>query len=550
MPLATVGSPSMQSSSPTSVNKVRSLFKLKKLSPRSSPSPSPIIPALSARRPTLINSQTPAWELPQSWDEWNEMYAAGLIEVDGPPLPPSPCSATFQQPIASDTLFFHPSPSQSMHVKRSSRPISSSFGLHASKSGRPLSSQSFKGYGRNPELQEIHTPLKKLTLECHKRFGSSGVGVLVLDEGVFFQVAEVGRGITHLKKEATLSKHTMLRAQAGQYSPFVVLNLAQERQGSHSRTKGFYAGAPITIPSFDDPNILVTVGIFCLFEELPRISFGPAERDELQEFARKAGSEIVKWQDAKEAKEASRVTDMRKTSWDDSSCDEEEQLFGALLTAEDDSDSQKGSPREEGPADDDEECEPLTTTIPPAACRKQRGSLSRGPNVHARQASNLPEKVRNVLDLSTQLLSDSLSLDFCYVASISASSGSPGACNSPSLSGYSPSSPLMSPRPSAPSPITLLSTHNLPSSAPVFSHNLHTSLLASRSPSLIFNAENPSTLLSDEFTTGILYRIDECHVLAGFSTDPLRHFGKEDMAFIKHFAKDLRKWTEPICCTL
>lgn len=291
-------------------------------------------------------------------------------------------------------------------------------------------------------------------------------------------------------------------------------------------TRGFYAGVPITLPSVYDSAIEAPIGIFCLIDEAPRASFSDEDRRDLQELARRAGDEIQLWHESKEQKRLAEMS-LEKERWDREATGSVSSQGTVATTAP----SNAGSANEDALP---------TTDLSPTLCKtRRRGSASGRSGILMAFArplvDSLPDKTQSVLNLSTQLIGETLDFDFTYIARV--------APYSPTTPSSSPSLGSAFPVSSSPLGLTLISTHNLPSPPPTFSTALHISFLASTSSSLLYHAADPSVHPTDEFVAGLLWRIDDEHVLAGFSCDPRRVFTRSDRAFLGRFARDLEKWT-------
>lgn len=191
---------------------MRNMFSFVK-APRVNKRPALSRPASKEYRGPYINSKTPKKDLPQTWEEWNDAYskvrlrvigvvlaadtnAQGLIEFEDPPLPPAP-SSDAPKASFSELGFFIPPPHPNERRRQQS---SSAFRL--SQCEDLVGSHCYPVPGNNPELIEVHLPLRALTTEAMTRFGTNGVQVSILDEGMLFYLAEVGFGLGVLKRES------------------------------------------------------------------------------------------------------------------------------------------------------------------------------------------------------------------------------------------------------------------------------------------------------------------------------------------------------------
>ncbi|KAK4703334.1 hypothetical protein P7C70_g2886, partial [Phenoliferia sp. Uapishka_3] len=516
-------------SSPSPSLRIKKLFKFRKPN-QSVSAPSSPIPITLTRNPsriTPISSSTPPSELPKSWEEWGELYAEGLVEWEDPPLPPAPLN---EAPPGSFTeLGFYRAPAHRNEQQRQ-RTVSS---INLPQYKDLVGSHCYPAASNNPALLDVHGPLKKLTNYAHKRFGTNGVSCSVLDDGMLYYLAEVGFGLSTLKRETTLCSHTMLKAQTGNPSPFVCLNIEADWRFNQNDfavyTRGFYAGASIGLPSPYESEAVQPVGIFCLIDEAPRTTFSDLDREDLAELAKQAGIEIQKWLNAREEKRKAELEE-RKDKWMN-----ETGGLGVSKQAPDVAATKEAPTAEIGMR---------TTDRSPTLWRTKRRSGVGGSSSYKKASKftgQVSDKARTVFDLSTQLVGETLSLDFTYIAKISLPRVLPPSPLPGSFETYSaPSSPA-SLAPVSPH-LQIVSSHNLPLSS-IYSVPLHLSLLNSSSPSLLFHSQDPKLDQPDEFVAGLLWRIDDQHVLGAFSNDPRRTFSKNDRAFVGRFAEDLKKWT-------
>lgn len=254
-------------------------------------------------------------------------------------------------------------------------------------------------------------------------------------------------------RTATVCSHSQLKASCGHRDPLVVLNLAEDwrftRNNFGEYTGGFYAAAPIMLPApmGDDQNEYAA-GLFCIIDPKPRKEFSEADRLELENMADEASSEIKKYSQKQEAGRRQELGKIKVDKWKRSKLVRQVSEKGSLPTvsetttppqspplvqvengvrqmevadepAPEESIGAKAAINEE-PVESAEQHEQavdelsetgsqeLGTTEREPTYRRKRGRTG----VHAVQAE-LSTEIKSVFDLSTQLVGESLDLDFC-----------------------------------------------------------------------------------------------------------------------------------------
>lgn len=242
-----------------------------------------------------------------------------------------------------------------------------------------------------------------------------------------------------------MCSHTQLKASVGQRDPLVVLNLAEDwrfaRNNFGEYTGGFYAAAPIMLPApMGDEQEEYAAGMFCIIDPNPRKNFSESDRLELESMAEEASTEIKRYSQEQEAGRRQALTKVKKDKWKPSKLVRHVSEKGTLesvsevttppqsplLDQAEDVISIAGAASVPVPIADEEPAEPvkedvragdemsetssqeLGTTERDPTYRRKRGRTG----VHAAQAELSPE-VKSVFDLSTQLVGESLDLDFC-----------------------------------------------------------------------------------------------------------------------------------------
>ncbi|KAK4058177.1 hypothetical protein OIO90_000916 [Microbotryomycetes sp. JL221] len=413
----------------------------------------------------------------------------------------------------------------------------------------------------NPEDMLNHPALAKLAQQAREHFGTKGSTVSIMDDDLqrFFVDTAFGDAIC---------SHTQLKASAtGEKDPLVVLDISKDwrfKDNSFGEyTGGFYAAAPIMLPApMGDDVGSYPGGIFCVIDEKPRTKFSDEDRKFLEDLASSASAEIIKWNKEQEDKKRTSLKRKReefrrnklvknasqKSSLEmieeqstppqtpqlvdlshgfkqlgDSLDDNEVLGSGASSPAVVDDERRDSAPDSVSEAGSQELG---VTEVTPTFPRRRKG---RG-GVHA-TPQRLPSEIKSVLDLSTQLVGESLDLDFCYVIAVDLP-----------LSGGS--ARTMSER-----PIRLLSGHNIPMPAPLFDIDLHLEALTSQHNAILYN--NPSFQGEDgEFSTGLLVKVATLdstgYILGCFSENGRRVLSDTDYGFCRSFARDIASWVRKL----
>ncbi|KAK4054770.1 hypothetical protein OIV83_000694 [Microbotryomycetes sp. JL201] len=467
--------------------------------------------------------------------------------------------------LASDAKSTTSSSSESSSSRASTAPSST-------ESSASTSPSEYSDKENRPPAEDMlnHPALVKLAQQARDHFKTKGSTVSIMDHDLqrFFVDTAFG-GKPHVTRKDAICSHTQLKASAtGEKDPLVVLDISKDwrfKQNSFGQyTGGFYAAAPIMLPApMGDDVGSYPGGIFCVIDEKPRTQFSEEDRKYLEDLAASASEEIIKWnkeqedkkrRELKRKRESFRRNKLVKNASQKSSLESiEEQSTPPhspqLVSLEDgfkklgessdgleglgsaDGGSSNGASDERRDSVPDSVSEAGSqelgvTEVTPTFPRRRKG---RG-GVHA-TPQRLPPEVKSVLDLSTQLVGESLDLDFCYVIAVDLpTSGS-------------------SPRTMSERPIRLLSGHNMPMPAPLFDIDLHLEALTSQHTAILYS--NPDFKGDDgEFSTGLLVKVATIdstgYILGCFSENGRRVLSDTDYGFCRSFAGDIASWVRKL----
>ncbi|GAA5993979.1 hypothetical protein JCM5350_003515 [Sporobolomyces pararoseus] len=526
-------------------------------------------------RPPLhrLNSSSPASELPKTWAEWTLAYRQGLIDFNDPPEPPSDLHATEyatpggvlsaprpetevarQRAVDGIALLHHHNKKKnSTHHAPSSipdAPLDDKVKMIELDKEDEEEEDSF-----NPRELPTYTALEELAKKAQERFDVETASVSLMDRDQQLFLAKRGflppGDIAVVERQESCCSHTILKAvSTGEKEPLVVLDFSKDWRfktntfGDHG--SGFYAAAPIFLPSaLGDGEGDQAGGVFCVLGKSPRSNFTVEDQTDLEKMADEASREIRKWADKSRQEKKAELAKKRKqyksqlTSHLSNNLDTVDEIPTPPLTpdlssANDGTFDAKDSepPRRPSLAESAGSSKSLdlkTTSITPAF-PKRRGR--RG--VLAQSVRPLPEEHQAVIDLSTQLVAESIEMEFSYVIAIDLSSA-------PSFDPDAISS-------NSPSPLRFVSTHGMPIPAPLLSVDLHLETLTSPHNALLY-VNNDFTGISGEFSTGLLVKIGTIgnigYVLGTFTEDQRRVLNQEDLLFLRSFARDINRQLSP-----
>jgi len=375
----------------------------------------------------------------------------------------------------------------------------------------------------------------------------------------------------------TCCSHAMLKASTGTKDPLVILDFAQdwrfERNGFDPYSEGFYAAAPIMLPApMGDDEGAYPGGIFCLLGEKPKAGFSEQDRLDLQAMADRASTEIqqystkqrkdkraalgqrrAEWKKSKLVRRASmqvqsldkvvemptppRTPDLGQDplDWGDDAAQDE--LFAQVAEARD-----AEAPRRPSLPDSIGSSGSVSNLHSTSVAPTFRSRRAGRPGIVAAPAKPLASDVKSVLDLTTQLVAESIEMDFAYVVAVDLAAAKSGAA----YAGASASA--------RPSPIRLVSTYGLESvPAPLFSVESHLDAVVSEQHSALLYADDDAAGSAaahreGDFSTGLLVKVGATDdgkvgfVLGCFTEDSRRVINSEDLLFVRSFARDLRKY--------
>lgn len=320
----------------------------------------------------------------------------------------------------------------------------------------------------------------------------------------------------------------------------------QNTFGYHS--EGFYAAAPILLPSaLGDGGGQQAGGVFCVLGKNPRSSFSNQDRLDLEKMADQASKEIQKWADQSRQEKKATLTKKRKqyktqlarSASQRNNLDTVDEIPTPPLTPElgklELDDDEHDLAREEQPrrpslaeSSNSSRSLDLKTTSSTPAFPKRRGRQG----VVVQSVVPLPEDLQAVIDLSTQLVAESIEMDFSYVVAIDLDT----------VATYDPETS------SSPSPLQFISVHGMPMPPPLLSADLHLETLTSPHNALLY-VNNDFTGISGEFSTGLLVKIgtigNKGYVLGTFTEDSRRVLNQEDLLFLKSFGRDIGRQLQP-----
>lgn len=266
-------------------------------------------------------------------------------------------------------------------------------------------------------------------------------------------------------------------------------------------------------------------GIFCILDSTARKSFSEEDLAHLAEMGRRAGAEIAQWEQEQQERKAVELAKKREAFLNRAVVE---------LTLPPSKPSSESGQQDEVVAPPQAVPEPATPSPPPPApdafisMTVTPTFCKRRPDRKGIYASpvRVSHDIKAHLDLATQLVGESLDLDYAYLLAIDM--------------------PLF---PSASAkPIRILSAHNAPFAPPFFDIDLHRMTLAFASNALLYaNEGGDGEVEEGEFTTGIVVKVagneGTGYVLGGFSESRTRVLNKQDFLFFKTFAHDLEHAT-------
>ncbi|PLW07633.1 hypothetical protein PCANC_26293 [Puccinia coronata f. sp. avenae] len=418
-----------------------------------------------------------------------------------------------------------------------------------------------------PESLEQHPIFRNVVKRCRELFGSalSILSILDDDRQIFLAesgMVEAGMGeMRDVTRDLTFCAHTILGDSKG----MTVLDAKKDWRFEKSPLAeaygvAFYAGVPLLAPNLDgspeaDQNPC-PIGTLCIVDFKPRPAFSAEDQKKLIYISEYVRREIEKWFASKIAAKMERLA-ATQAVWN-------QELKGMTSSHSDVEDSQ-------------EMTVPLDTTSPQATAttysnlssgfKKWRSvsSLSTAPPTSPSYSHMTPKppihtgpglfedfnaavkpKMRKVFDLATKLVAETLDLSLVYLMAVIP---------------YGDSQNL--------GQTIIISGHNIPLPVPELDAGLHLRVLEAAEGGLLY--QNPSVQESEEaglqpkintdgptdpHVSAMLLKVGAPSlpstggfVLAGFTKDPKRVFGAEDVSFMKQFAQQLSVYTKriPLC---
>lgn len=526
------------------------------------PSPAPTADDSFEAPKFKLNSASPASELPKSWAEWNWAYQNGLIDFNDPPPPPTDLwasdfvtpSGTFKPPRpaneaarqrAVDNLGVLPP------ARKNIAPLSERNGAAPIREPPPPSATA-KNVTPAKRTQRqngpLHPALQQLAAEAKLRFGVDATTISLMDndQQVFLgdSSCKFIENTDHLERDSTCCAHTMLKASTtNTHEPLVVLDFAQDwrfrRNGFAPYDKGFYAAAPIRVPApLGDDEVEYPAGIFCLLGEKPRRSFDEQDRRDLAAMAERASAEIRRYVEEQRKLRKGSLAE-RRSGWrlNDKIRKAARQRTAAsplgaatpLAPASDLSDegSDPGQERsvKRDPLNGTAAAIPAikSTSYPPISYGAGEPADWRG--VQPSTSSDFEPEINDALDLSAELVSSSIDMDYTYLAAVRSSRTAGSTDGS----------------------MRLVASYGLAGPRPKFSPEAHARAAHVDDGVVLFARTEPAPLTrsaqGNEFTTGLLAHITTSggsdYVLGCFSQDRRRVLNAEDVEFVRAIARDL-----------
>ncbi|EFP90938.2 uncharacterized protein PGTG_17210 [Puccinia graminis f. sp. tritici CRL 75-36-700-3] len=554
-----------------------------------------------------ISASSPPEKHPKTWDEYHRYYANEEIDVFNPPLPPMAPEIPDGSPSAFESKFYSaPEPGNEkmrqltlnrlgiyggnpydtteeglakwkarveageklMADGKAPSSLDSAWERPTSRCsddrGVDLFEESVIASGMKsvpspPVTLEQHPVLRKIVNECRQLFSTSICLLSVLDDDR--QVFLAASGLTEvglpemrdIPKEISFCAHTILSGRKG----FAVLDSHKDwrfENGPLVQNYGvrFYAGVPLMAPNLDksqkSEEKTCPIGTLCIMDFAPRENFNVDDRKRLVYLSEYARREIEKWFARKMDQKMENLTAVQET-W----C-HELRLVSRSPIREDD------SLQSEVLADISS-----TQTVIPSSSRSifrrfnsvsSISSASTAPSSHKAPSFQSPmnagfglfddihaaltPKMRKVFDLATNLIGQTLDFSLVCLVAVVPASVSNGSARTMILSGY-----------------------NIPSPVPVIDGNL--CLRALRAPQGGLLYQNPTAEESEKAglrfqSTGVkpcasamilaigteAYHNSGGFILSGYTDDPKKVFGAEDVLFMNKFAQELSNYTSKI----
>jgi len=543
---------------------------------------------------TRVSASSPGDQLPKTWEEYDIWYANEQIDILNPPLPPMTPKMEGDIPSAyQGKLYVAPQPTneRARQLVLNRLGIFGKKGFDATEEGAarakarteigdrlmeegtlpvsldedwelransllsensgisfPVAQGSLDGSESRdaqspPETLEQHPIFRKIVERCQELFGADFCLLSVLDEDRQIFLAQAGgEGIREYPRDVTLCAHTILSGRKG----FVVLDTLKDWRFENSPltkqwNSRFYAGVPLFSPNLDGTqeteDNLCPIGTLCIVDRNPRDSFSVEDREKFLYMSEYVRREIEKWFAKKMERKMETLT-AGQEQWNhelkrviSSSSDE-----GGLLESEVLSDHPASKPSGfMGLASigSNSSAAASSSSLRPSFPK----SPQTGPGLFEDINAAMSPKMRKVFDVATKLIAETLDLSLVYLTAVVPHADSHVLGNTLIISG-----------------------HNIPLPVPVFDVGLH--LRALRAPEGGFLYQNPGVKECEEaslqppgpgmrpYASAMLIAVGTeaqpnsgGFVLAGYTEDPKRVLGAEDVNFMKEFAHQLSMYT-------
>jgi len=541
---------------------------------------------------TRVSASSPGDQLPKTWEEYDIWYANEQIDILNPPLPPMTPKMEGDIPSAyQGKLYVAPQPTN----ERARQLVLNRLGIFGKKGFDATEEGAARAKARTeigdklmeegtlptsldedwerrasllseksgirfqvaqglldgsrdaqspPETLEQHPIFRKIVKQCRELFGTDLCTLSVLDEDRQIFLAEAGGGgIRDTPRDVTLCAHTILSGRKG----FAVLDTLKDWRFENSPltkqwNSRFYAGVPIFSPNLDgsqeSEDNLCPIGTLCIVDRNPRDSFSVEDRKRFLCMSEYARREIEKWFAKKMERKMETLT-AGQEQWN-------HELKRVISSPSDECDSLESEVLSAHPASKPSGFRRLASmrsnSTVGASFSSLRPNLPKsppktGPGLFEDVNVAVKPKMRKVFDVATKLIAETLDLSLVYLTAVVPHTDSQVLGNTRIISG-----------------------HNIPLPVPVFDAGLHLRVL--RAPEGGFLYQNPSVKECEEaflqpqgpgmkpYASALLIAVGTeaqptsgGFVLAGYTDDPKRVFGAEDVNFMKEFAHQLSVYT-------
>ncbi|KAG0149415.1 hypothetical protein CROQUDRAFT_131337 [Cronartium quercuum f. sp. fusiforme G11] len=552
---------------------------------------------------TRISSKSPADQHPKTWEEYHTSYAAEQIDILDPP--PPPVGPDGDKPSPAETRLYMPPRPHNEAVRQLVVNRLGVFGKNAfdgseeaaararqrtelaeqleeegkapttlehewdrtstgSRSVADLSIDATRTMVAGvrsgqlpPETLEQHPVFRKIVKQCREMFGTSISMLTIMDEDRQIFLAESGLGgMREVSRDVTFCAHTILSGRKG----FTILDTHEDwrfHTGPLVTEYGsrFYAGVPLMAPNLDGrPESDMgscPLGTLCVVDDKPRDAFGVEERKKLVYMAEYARREIELWFKAKMAHKMDLLEESHQkfvkeaqdtNSLSEKSSEQPEELAEPLSTVNEHTKLERPEPEKRNSfvrlKSKTSSVSNLSTMSPPVIEPSSKPPATVRPGLFDEGSPGLHPKLKKVFDLATTLVGSTLDLSLVYLIAVV------------------PDESLEKGR------TFILAGYNLPSPLPTFDVSLHLRVLHANEGGLLY--QNPSVGQSKElslnprtsdgsdsiYASAMLVRVGKepesgqgGFVLAGFTNDPKRVFGSEDVHYLQQFGNELNRYT-------